>query len=228
MTKKTESKEIQSIQDQLRKDLATLKDRVDPPSGFTISTKGKTFTLPDGTSDPGPMTCVILDWCTANVYFEGIYNPQDIKPPVCFALGRLVAEMEPSEHAPKKQNDTCKGCPQNEWGSAGGGSKGKACKNTRRVLIARPNADETTSPWIISVSPTGLKHFDKYVNTLADLEQHPIEMLTEISFEPSEAYPSLRFKPIKKHDDIALMWQLKEKGQEILFQEPQVEEDKAA
>jgi hypothetical protein len=136
--------------------------------------------------------------------------------------------MEPSEHAPKKQNDTCKGCPQNEWGSAGGGSKGKACKNTRRVLIARPNADETTSPWIISVSPTGLKHFDKYVNTLADLEQHPIEMLTEISFEPSEAYPSLRFKPVKKHDDIALMWQLKEKGQEILFQEPQVEEDKAA
>jgi hypothetical protein len=226
MTRKT-GKDIQSVQEQLRKDLATLKDRVEPPSGFTISTKGKTFTLPDGTSDPGPMNCIILDWCTANVYFEGIYNPQDVKPPVCWALGRRVAEMEPSLHAPKQQHNACKGCPQNEWGSAGGGSKGKACKNTRRVLIARPDADEATQPWIISVSPTGLKHFDKYINTLADLETHPIELVTEISFEASEAYPSLRFKSINKHDNVPLMWKLKEMGQEILFQEPSVE-DKAA
>lgn len=223
----TTKKEIQSIQDQLRKDLATLKDRVDPPSGFTISTKGKTFTLPDGTSNPGPMQCVILDWCTANVYFEGIYNPQDIKPPVCWALGSNVAELAPSDKATKPQHDACKGCPQNEWGSAGGGSKGKACKNTRRLLIVPVKADETTQPWILSVSPTGLKHFDKYVTTLADLEKHPVSMITEISFEATEAYPSLRFKPVGEHDNLAVMWKLKENGQDILFQEPSVE-DKAA
>jgi hypothetical protein len=225
---KKPGKEVQSIQEQLRKDLATLKDRVEPPSGFTISTKGKTFTLPDGTSDTGPMRAIILDWCSANTYFEGLYNPQDIKPPVCWALSRNVAELAPSAKAPKKQHATCKGCPLNEFGSDPQGGKGKACKNGRRVLIARPDADETTQPWIISVSPTGLKHYDKYINTLSDLEVHPIELISEISFEASEPFPTLRFKSIEKHDNVELMWKLKERGQDILFQEPNVEDEKAA
>lgn len=223
----SKSKEIRSIQDELKKELSSLKERVDPPSGFMISTKGKTFTLPNGESNPGPMTCVILDWITANTYFEGIYNPQDIKPPACFAMGRNVSELTPSDNAPKPQHDACKGCPQNEWGSAGGGSKGKACKNTRRLLIVPIKADETTQPWVIKVSPTGIKHFDKYVSTLADHGMHPIEAATEISFEASEAFPTLRFKLLEKHDKVELMWLLKEAGQEILLQEPQVD-DKAA
>jgi hypothetical protein len=227
MTKASENKELQSIQDQIRKDLATLKDRVEPPSGFTISTKGKTFTLPDGTSNPGPMRCVIVDWTSANLYFEGIYNPKAPKPPVCWAIGDIPKELQPSDNAPKQQHTTCKGCPQNEWGSAGGDSKGKACKNTRRLLIAPADADETFSGWVIVVSPTGLKHFDKYVNTLADLDKHPIEVVTEIAFEPTEAYPSLRFKPAGQNDNLTLFWKLKEAGQEILHMEPQPEEEAA-
>ena len=222
----TKSKAIQSIQDELRKELDTLKERVDPPSGFTISTKGKVFTLPDGSADNGPMTCVVLDWVTANVYFEGIYNPQDIKPPSCFAIGRVVKDLAPSDNSPDKQNDVCKGCSQNEWGSAGGGSKGKACKNTRRLLIARVNAKEDEQPWVINVSPTGLKHFDKYVNTLADNGRHPIQVITDMSFEASEAFPSLRFAVQGEltEKQLATMWALKEMGQEILMQEPQFEE----
>jgi hypothetical protein len=206
-------KEIQSIQDELRKELDTLKERVDPPSGFKISTKGKVFTLPDGSSDDGPMTCVILDWVSANVWFEGLYNPKDIKAPACFAIGRIVNDLAPVEHSPKKQHTECKGCPQNEWGSHPQGGKGKACKNTRRLLIAPLDADENTMPWVIDVSPTGLKHFDKYVNTLSDNGKHPIEVVTEISFEESEAFPSLRFKPVSPNDNV-----------ELLMQEPQFEE----
>lgn len=227
-TKESKSKEIKSIQDELRKELATLKERVDPPSGFMISTKGKVFTLPDGSSNNGPLTCVILDWVTANVYFEGLYNPKDIKPPACFALGRKVAEMEPSKNAPKRQHEVCRGCSQNEWGSDPQGGKGKACKNTRRVLITTATAADENAPlWVLSVSPTGLKHFDKYVNTLADAGKHPIEIVTDVAFEASEAYPSLRFAINAAHDNVALMWALKARGQEILWQEPQIE-DKAA
>lgn len=222
MTKKT-GKEVQSIQDQLRNELATLKERVDPPSGFMISTKGKVFTLPDGSSSDGPMDAVILDWVTANTYFEGIYNPKDIKPPACFAIGREVNALVPSDRSPSKQSDACKGCPMNEWGSDPQGGKGKACKNTRRLLVVPVKAKEDTQPWVISVSPTGLKHFDKYVNTLADLGTHPIEVATEIAFEESEPFPSLRFKPLNKHDSVELMWALKERGQEVLVQEPNLE-----
>ncbi len=220
-TKKTE---VMSVQEQLRKELDTLKDRVDPPSGYMISTKGKTFTLPNGSADPGPLTCVILDWVTANTYFEGLYNPQNIQPPSCFAIGRLVADVAPSKNSPKIQSDTnCHECDQNVWGSDPQGGKGKACKNTRRVLVVPITATEKTAPWILSVSPTGLKHFDKYVNTLADVGTHPIEVTTDISFEASESYPSLRFLLKEKHDNLNVMWQLKEAGQEILFQEPKIE-----
>lgn len=227
MTSKTESKELQSIQDKIRKDLATLKDRVEPPSGFTISTKGKTFTLPDGTSNPGPMKCVIVDWTSANLYFEGIYNPKDPKPPVCWAIGDKPKELEPSDKCPKRQHDVCKGCEKNDWGSDPQGGRGKACKNTRRLLVAPISADENFSGWVLVVSPTGLKHFDKYVNTLADLDKHPIEIVTEIAFEPQEAFPTLRFKPAGENDNLALMWKIKEAGQEILHMEPNVEDEAA-
>ena len=219
----TKSKEVLSVQDQLRKELDTMKDRVDPPSGYMISTKGKTFTLPDGSANDGPLICVVLDWCTANTYFEGIYNPKDIKPPACFAIGREVATIKASKSAPKAQGTLCKECPKNEWGSDPQGGKGKACKNTRRLLVVPANASEKTQPWILSVSPTGLKYFDKYVNTLNDVGTHPVEVITKIAFEPGEAYPSLRFEVDTKHDKLDIMWLLKERGQEILMQEPQVE-----
>lgn len=216
-------KEVMNVQEQLRKELETLKERVDPPSGYMISVKGKVFTLPNGASSDGPMDCVILDWVTANTYFEGIYNPKDIKPPACFAIANKPSEAAPSDKAPKPQAETCADCPKNAWGSDPQGGKGKACKNTRKLLIVPVKADEKTQPWVIGVSPTGLKHFDKYINSLGDLGTHPLEVTTEISFEASEAYPSLRFKVLEKHDNINLMWQLKERGQEVLHQEPNIE-----
>jgi hypothetical protein len=224
---KKSGKEIRSIQDELRKELETLKERVDPPSGFKISTKGKAFTLPDGSSSDGPLTCVILDWVTAYTWFEGIYNPKDPQPPQCFALGRVVNDLRPSDKAPKKQggdDGSCKKCAFNQWGSDPGGGKGKACKNMRRLLIVPVDADETTQPWVIDVSPTGLKHFDKYVNTLSDNGKHPIEVVTDIEFEASEPFPSLRFKPVDVNNNIETSWALKEHGQEILLQEPKLED----
>jgi hypothetical protein len=224
----TKSKEVLSVQDQLKKELETLKDRVDPPSGYMVSVKGKTFTLPDGSANDGPMTCVVLDWVSANTYFEGLYNPQNIQPPACFAIAREPSKAAPSANAPKQQHTDCSSCPKNEWGSDPQGGKGKACKNTRRLLIVPSSATEKTQPWVISVSPTGLKHFDKYVNTLADVGTHPIQVLTDISFEASEAFPSLRFAVVEKHDNLNVMWALKERGEEILLQEPRLEETKAA
>jgi len=219
----TKKQEVMSVQEQLKAEMAHLKQRVDPPSGYMVGTKGKTFNMPDGSSHPGPMTVVVLDWCTANTYFEGLYNPQNIQPPACFALSAEPAKAAPSDSSPKKQAATCGECSKNEWGSDPQGGKGKACKNTRRLLIAAGDATPESPLWVISVSPTGLKHFDKYVNTLADAGVHPVEVITEISFDASEAYPSLRFKVLEKHGEINTMWKLKEMGQEILYQEPRLE-----
>ena len=90
-------------------------------------------------------------------------------------------------------------------------------------MLAAADSTDKSPLWVISVSPTGLKHFDKYVNTLADAGVHPVEVITEVSFDASEAYPSLRFKVLEKHDALNTMWKLKEMGQEILYQEPKFE-----
>jgi hypothetical protein len=221
------SKEVTNIQAELRKELDTLKDRVDPPSGYMISVKGKVFTLPDGSASDGPLVCTVLDWVTANTYFEGLYNPKEPAPPACWAIGRNVAEVAASKNATKPQGTLCKDCVKNEWGSDPQGGKGKACKNTRRILVVPHDATDKTQPWVISASPTSVKHFDKYVNAMSDLGTHPIEVVTKISFEAGEAYPSLRFAVENKHDNLEVMWMLKQRGQEILLQEPRVEEKAA-
>lgn len=230
---KTTKKEVVSVQDQIRSELDTLKDKVDPPSGFLINLKGKVFTLPDGSSDDGPLTCVILDWVTSFVYFKGIYNPKDPQPPACWSISAKTAGMFPSDNVTERQDVDkegnkdvgCAKCVQNEWGSGTGA--GKACKNTRKLLIVPVDADESTQPWVVTVSPTALKHFDKYVNTMTDMGKHPIQVVTDISFDESEPYPSLRFKAVDTHDTLELMWALKEAGNKLLYQEPNTE-DKAA
>ena len=215
----TKSKDVQDIQAKLRQELENVNEAIAPPSGFTIATKGKTFTLPTGAQDDGPMECVILDWVSENTYYSGVYNPKELSPPDCFALNRVVADMAPSEGVAKPQAPSCAECQRNEWGSALQGS-GKACKNTRRLLVAPyMNSDEKTQPYILLVSPTGLKHFDKYVKTLESHDKHPIQMITSISFDQTSAYPSLRFAHTKEHDQLEVMWAIRENNQAILTQE---------
>ena len=88
------TKELLNVQEELRKELETLKQRVEPPSGYLVGTKGKVFNLPNGSTGDGPLAVIILDWVSANTYFEGIWNPNDIKPPVCFAYGREADRPE--------------------------------------------------------------------------------------------------------------------------------------
>lgn len=97
----------------------------------------------DDTPLPGNQMCVIIgSWCLENVYYDGPYDPDNRAPPTCFAFCKdpeLKDEMGPpeivdTEDVFERQSDTCKDCPQNEWGSAAQG-KGKACGNRRRLAI---------------------------------------------------------------------------------------------
>lgn len=215
-----ENKDVLDIKAQLRAELEAAKETITPPTGFVISTKGKQFSLPDGSVSNGPMNATILDYTTANMYYSGAYDPKKPAGPVCWAIGKVLHSLAPSDNAPNKQNDTCNGCGMNEFGSAPGGGKGKACKNTRRLLVVG-EMTEDAQPYSLTVSPTGLRHFDKYISSLTDRGILPIEVVTEISFDPNEAYPSLRFKALDKHDNVELAMQLREGGKSILNTEPQ-------
>lgn len=218
-----ESKDVLDIQAQLRKELEASKERVSPATGFNISTKGKQFGMPDGSVHPGPMSAVILDWCSVNLHYTGAYNPSNPESPDCFAVGKDLPTLKPSAQLTNPQNEQCTGCPKNEWGTAPGGGKGKACKNTRRLLVAAGELGDGAQVYTLNVSPTGLKHFDQYIATLTDRGLHPAQVITEISFDPNSAFPSLRFRAEKPHDQLDDAWHLKEDNQSMLLSEPNVE-----
>ena len=205
----------------LAAEVANIKNTVNAPSSNVISTKGKLFTLPDGTTNPGPLYGIILDYTSYNSYFKGIYNPNEIAPPACFAVNKNISELRPSPNSPEVQSTDCASCPRNQFGSAPTG-RGKACKNTRRIAIIPPDATETAMPMTLSISPTGLKAFDAYVNSLVrDYNKPPIAFITRISFS-KEAYPSLIFDEPKLHDQLTLAMKLRPLAIEMINHEPDV------
>ncbi len=219
------NKAIANYREQLKKELAGLRDRVPAPSGNKISLKGKVFTLPDGSTNPGPMAAIILDWRILHEYYTGVYDANKPSSPACWALNAEVTGLTPSKRVESPKAPSCAECPMNVFGSAATG-RGKACKNQRRLAIVPVDATADTEPMILTVSPTGLKNFDNYVNGLGsgDDGKLPIQMVTQIAFNPKEAYPTLVFGAPEPLDDerLGVMMTLRDKAQSALDREPEI------
>lgn len=213
------SKDLVDLKAQLAKELETLSSRVAPPSGVSISTKGKLFSTPDGQSSAGPLNVIILDWRSTNSLYVGAFNPKQIAPPVCFAKGENPAELVPNPKGKNVQHTDCATCPKNQWGSAPTG-KGKACKNERLLAVVPPNATADTRPWLLRVSPTGVRMFDNFVNTLRSHGMHPLQVSTVVSFNPDVDYPTLVFGDPKPHDNLEAAFKLREAAQDLLDRDP--------
>lgn len=189
-----------SIADMIAAEIAAMAPKVSAPSGDIIScTKNKTFKLPDGRESDGPLPAIIVDFVSANTFYEGKYDPKNPAAPVCFAIGSNIASMKPSNKSSDKQADDCASCPNNAWGSDG---SGKACKNTRLLALLPVDFDEKSPLMLIKVSPTAIKKFDAYVNALMTVKKLPAQVVTEISFDQSVDYASLVFgNPVPLEDD---------------------------
>lgn len=210
---------LANIQSQMKQEAAELAQRIRQPGGTMIKlSKKKTFVLPDGQESAGPMKVVILDFVSRNLFYVGKYNEKNPVPPSCFAIGKDLATMAPSKNSPKKQHDTCAGCPQNEFPEEGGG---KPCKNTRLLAVMQPNAKGDDPILLLSVSPTALKSYDGYVATVAKMFGcPPVGVVTEISFDPVAEHQSLRFAKPVKNDNLDYHWSRRADAQTILEAEP--------
>lgn len=221
----SENTDLVQYEEQLRRELAGLRDQVTAPSSNRITTKGKVFKLPNGQTSPGPLIAIVLDFIAVNQYWAGVYNENQRSPADCQAVNRILKDLRPDPAlSPKLQHATCDGCPHDKWGT-GPRNVGKACKNQRKLLIVAPDFTAKTEPMTIMVSPTGIKHWDKYVRDLAADGVMPVQMVTEISFDPSKSYPTLLFKlneerngqPVSpKHGQLANAMYLRQKYQEML------------
>jgi hypothetical protein len=183
------------------------------------------FALPGGASSGNPLNVVVLDFVAFNSYYTAAWNPNVRAKPACWAIGRVLDTMVPSDKVPKPQHTDCKTCPKGQFGSAPNGGKGKACKNVRRLLVLPPDFNEHTEPMTLEVSPTGLKSWNKYIELLRrEYSMAPLQVVTEVKFDENQSYPSLQFSFVDQHADVALALRLKHRYAEMLDREPDLTE----
>lgn len=212
---------VVSIQERLKAEVAGIQERIGAPVGDVISvTQDKMFKLPDGTKHAGPMNVVIVDFVSGNFFYEGAYDPNNISPPACFALGTNPSQLVASDNSPLKQSDSCAGCPMNQFGSDG---KGKACKNSRLLALLPVDADNETPIMVLKVSPTAIKAFDSYVASVSrSFQLPPLGVVTEIDFDDAVTYASLRFKNPHPNENIELAFNRRDEARARLMTEPDV------
>lgn len=216
--------DLATIQAQIKERLDKARDTIAAPSARAISTKGKVFTLPSGATSQGPLSCIILDWRNFFKLYTKPYNPMQPTPPDCFALGSDLNELAPHPSAVKPACTSCSECTFNKFGSAPGGGRGKACKNTVRLAVIPADfaktTKEDTEAAFLNISPTGIRGWSSFVSNLIAVDLHPMNIVTEVSFDPQSAYPTLVFKAGKVHDDLELAWHIQQKAQAALDAPP--------
>lgn len=140
------------------------------------------------------MDVVVMDHVMENTYYTGRYDSENPASPVCYAFGREDAEMAPHEKSAQPQNETCKGCELNEYGSSETG-KGKACKNSRRLaLITSDSLENLEEAQVVymKIPVTSVKGWAQHVDSLKkSLRKPPFAVVTRVKVVPD---PKSQFK----------------------------------
>jgi len=186
------------------------------PTGGFISFKAGRLSIGDQLMKDDKIEVVVIDYLVHNKYFDIPYNANKASSPACYAFGRVEEDLEPEEGAEDPQADMCAECPQNEWGSAGGGSKGKACTNSRRLwllpagVITDPGKAARTDALQCDLPATSIKNFSKFVmDTAQDLGVPPFGVVVEMSVKPHPtSLFQVHFKPMEQIKDEAILEQL--------------------
>lgn len=201
---KAASTELANYDDELaRRARGSKKIIADVGLGRFISVQGGQLRYNGSPVPDNTMRVVVIDSIMENTFYDRKYDPDDPTPPDCYAFGKVDLEadeddeivMRPHPKAHNPQNDTCAGCPQNEWGSADTG-RGKACGQRRRLALMTEDGLElipTAEIAYFKIAVTSVSAWAAYVKQLDSLYpgRPPFCFLTEISVVPD---PKTQFK----------------------------------
>lgn len=171
-------------------------------SGFKrISIRGGRFRIREGSAEtvlPDSTLRAIIVGASPGItksFYKGAYNPKatEEKKPDCYSNDGV----RPASDASDPQAQQCATCPQNAWGSkiTDAGTKMKACADQKRLAVISAD-DHSSDPevYLFQVTPAALTQFRQYGELLAS-KGYPAEcVVTEIYFDPKEAFPKAQFK----------------------------------
>lgn len=137
---------------------------------------------------------IVLAIMNERAFYEGKYDPDSPRTPVCYAYGEVDGGMpiSPHDESSKPQNETCKGCEHAEWGTADVG-RGQACRQTVKLaLIALPEQGKPTALDLeksdinyARIPPTSLKAVKVYLDWLGAQQSATFAHVTKLEVRPS-------------------------------------------
>jgi hypothetical protein len=185
---------VVNYEEELKK-MAVATAEAEKPAGNWVSFKGGILSINGMQMKDNRVEMVVLHSIFENQMYGERYNPNNPQPPVCYAFGETDDELKPHPDSSKPQADSCKTCPNNQWGSDPEGGKGKACKNVRRLAIISAtdlNKIDKAEVAIAKPSVTSVKNWATYANQVANaLHLPPLGVVTEMSVE---ADPKTQFQ----------------------------------
>ena len=179
---------------QLANEAALLKQQINIGGGnkIKIEVTGE-FKLPEGMSLGNEIRVAIVDFRSRNFFYGTKYNPNNLVPPDCYAIGQIKSQMAPAEDSPVPQSDNCAGCALNAFGSGDG--NGKACQNRYwvAVLLEDPeNPDSLSDPdapiYILDLSPINNKSFEGALAKVTQSMGHWVKALYTVAAENAGTY----------------------------------------
>lgn len=196
------------------------------------------------------MVAIVANHILENVYYEGDFDPNDPRPPTCYAFGRDEAEMQPHDEvyeAELDQAESCAVCDHNKWGSSDKG-RGKACRNTRRLALlpagsvnaagqfapeTNPEVLSRMSLGIMKLPVTSVKGWATYVQQITNVMKRPVwAVYTKISIVPDRKTQfKVMFEPagLVPNELLGVMRGKREEADVLLDQPyPKPEEEDAA
>lgn len=134
------------------------------------------------------LTGIIVANRQARIYWGRSYNPGATKePPACTSSDGFKGVGSPG--------GLCAECPYAQFKSArnpdGSQAAGQACKELRQLLVLLPGQ---MIPHLLTVQPTSVRGFDKYMLTLASSGASYWNVVTRFNLEivPASGYPIAR------------------------------------
>jgi len=161
--------------------LFTLFDRITIPAGGSTS-----FDVPsaESTTSEKSIQGVVMHAQRRRAFWS-TNEPREGNPPDCYSEDGEFGNGEPG--------GSCKTCPHNQWGSAAGGGKGKSCKETLTIYILR---DGEALPVTISLPPSSLGVYQKYVARLARERSTIRSTVTEFGLEKVSSESGIAYSRI--------------------------------
>jgi hypothetical protein len=168
----------------------------------------------DGPADNIEVVIVKAAENLSKIWYEKQYTPGSTTPPDCFSTNGIT----PDPASPKLQNNMCKPCRWNQFGTANNG-KGKACMDSKRLAVV-PAGDLHNEihggPMLLRVPATSLTPLKQYgINLDAYGIKSACMVATRISFNPEKEHPEFVFRPIRALNDeeAKVVMQLRESDQ---------------